>query len=290
MRFPRISLPMLILTARLAGAAGLSVVDGYLWLNGGSIRTDAFELGGALEGNGLMASPYSRLAGRVSPCGRLSSETGSVHFDGAVEFAGTYVCHVNGPEEADRIEATGPVSGSASVSVIKSTNTIPLGLPILQSAPDSAWAGFSLHPGQRPLMRLDSPAPGTLALTDITGDSDGDGLPDWWEYAYYTNRTVALPESDDDDDRSDNWTEQAAGTHPRDPDSVFAIVQAYTDGGHRLMWNSVEGKTYAIYSASSPVSAPTLRQPGIPATPPHNGWTNPAPSPAVQFYQIRVEP
>ena len=65
-----------------------------------------------------------------------------MHFDGAVEFAGTYVCHVNGPEEADRIEATGPVSGSAAVSVIKSTNTIPLGLPILQGAPDSAWAGF----------------------------------------------------------------------------------------------------------------------------------------------------
>lgn len=290
MRFPRVSLPMLILTARLAGAAGLSIPDGYLWLNGGSIRTDAFELGGALEGNGIMASPYSRLAGRVSPCGRISSETGALNFDGSVEFAGAYVCTVNGNEDTDRIQATGPVSGTASLTIIQAPDAIPLARPVLEGSPDSIWTGFSLISVQRPLMRLDSPAPGTLTLTDIVGDSDGDGLPDWWEYAFFTNRTLAVPGTDDDGDRSNNLAELGAGTHPLDPDSVFAIVHANADSGHRLIWNSVAGKTYAIHSAESPTSDFILRHSGIPATPPQNAWTHPAPSPASQFYQIRVEP
>ncbi len=280
---------LLCLAARPAGA-GLTVADGFLWINGDSIRTDSFDLGGALEGNGSLTAPHSRLAGLVSPCGNLSSETGAVRFDGAVEFAGTYVCHVNGPEEADRIEATGPVSGSASVSVIKSTNTIPLGLPVLEGAPDSAWTGFSLHPGQRLWMRLDVPAPGTLAVTDIVGDSDGDGLPDWWEYAYYTNRTLALPGSDDDADRSGNLAEFGAGTHPRDPGSVFALVRADRDGGHLLQWNSVAGKTYAVHAAADLASAFLPLASGIPADAPLNRWTNAAPGQTPVFYQIRVEP
>ncbi len=113
-------------------------------------------------------------------------------------------------------------------------------------------------------------------------------MPDWWEYAYYTNRTAALPGADDDEDRSANLHELGAGTDPRDPDSVFAIVRVDADGGHRLFWNSVAGKTYAIYAVSALGEDFTELAGDLGAEPPTNRWTHADPGPLPLFYQVRI--
>jgi len=45
-------------------------------------------------------------------------------------------------------------------------------------------------------------------------DSDADGLPDWWEFAYFGSTTVAAPGADADSDGATNLQEYQAGTDP----------------------------------------------------------------------------
>lgn len=282
-------LAVLFLAARLA-AAGLAVQSGALRLDGGALRTDALEIGGGatLAGNGTLDVPAAHLQGATAPCGEYPAETGTLAFTGSVQFDGAYLCKVNGDEDVDLVLAAGPISGAAAVAVQKDPAAIPLRQAILSGDAAGDVAGIALDPAQPDDFRLEERPGGTLVLTDLVGDSDDDDLPDWWEYAYYTNRTTALPDADDDEDRSANLHELGAGTDPRDPDSVFAIVRVDADGGHRLFWNSVAGKTYAIYAVSALGEDFTELAGDLGAEPPTNRWTHADPGPLPLFYQVRI--
>ena len=290
MRRLALSLLLLSLAARPA-AAGMAVSSGSLRLHGGSIRTDALDVRGSLEGHGTLAAPSSRLAGVVAPCGDYEGETGTLLFDGAIEFDGAYACTVNGHVDVDLIRATGPVSGTATVQVVKLPAAIPLGQGILEGSPASSFTGFSLPAEQQQLMRLESSAPGQLTLTDLAGDSDSDGLPDWWEFAFYTNRTLALPGDDDDDDRSRNDQEFGAGTDPRNPGSVFALSRIDAGQTPQIQWHSVSGKSYTVQAAASPAGPfDRILATALDATPPLNTWTHSVPVSPSLSYRIAIEP
>jgi hypothetical protein len=54
-----------------------------------------------------------------------------------------------------------------------------------------------------------------FTITAGAPDQDGDGLPDAWETAYYTNNVLADASADDDRDGFSNLQEYRAGTDPR---------------------------------------------------------------------------
>jgi hypothetical protein len=56
-----------------------------------------------------------------------------------------------------------------------------------------------------------------LSLSDV--DSDGDELPDWWEYQFFSHPTDTLPALDWDDDTLSNLMEYGLGTDPTDVDT-----------------------------------------------------------------------
>ena len=290
MRIPHLAIFALAATA-IPALAGLAIQNGTLLLRGGSIQTDTLSVHGTLAGNGVLATSSAHVGGILAPEGEYPEETGTLRFDGEIEFAGTYECTVNGNADVDLVQATDSIYGAASIAVSASPSAIPLEQTILSGAENSNFSAFSIDPGQASAFRLSSPAPGSLALTDLVGDSDSDGLPDYWEFAHYTNRLAAIPSGDDDDDRSDNRSEFAAGTDPRDDRSVFAIVHSGTDGGHTIVWNSVSGKTYAVQAAASITGAfDQALASGLPATPPLNSWTNPLPATFGPFYRIVLDP
>jgi hypothetical protein len=83
-------------------------------------------------------------------------------------------------------------------------------------------------------------------------DTDGDGLPDWWESLYFGNPTNALAQA-----RAANGFSNLQcywlGLNPLDPESTFKVqagVQPLT-GYPRITWNSVGGKTYAVEYANN---------------------------------------
>ena len=69
---------------------------------------------------------------------------------------------------------------------------------------------------------------GQFNLVDAwTVDTDGDGLPDGWEYEHFGGFTNAVPDDDADNDGYSNWEHYVSGTNPTNANSYC-----------RLTWNS----------------------------------------------------
>ena len=85
-----------------------------------------------------------------------------------------------------------------------------------------------------------------------TLDSDGDGLPNWWESRFYGNATNALPQG-----RAANGFNNLQcyllGLDPTNPLSTFrAQVSVQTGTGFpQLTWSSVGARTYAVEYANN---------------------------------------
>jgi hypothetical protein len=83
-------------------------------------------------------------------------------------------------------------------------------------------------------------------------DTDGDGLPDWWESRYYGSITNA-PSLGAAANGLNNLQCYWLGLNPANPRSTFkaqAALQPVT-GYPLIVWDSVGGKTYAVQYASS---------------------------------------
>jgi hypothetical protein len=71
----------------------------------------------------------------------------------------------------------------------------------------------------------------------VRADSDGDSLPDGWEYTHFGGATNATAGADPDGDGFNNLQEYLAGTDPRNSASVLAITGIQCDGqGVRVDW------------------------------------------------------
>jgi Tol biopolymer transport system component len=84
------------------------------------------------------------------------------------------------------------------------------------------------------------------------GDSDGDGLPDDWELAYF-NTLDRDGSGDYDGDGQTDRAEFLAGTDPTDANSVFRVItlSPATSGPVRVFWSAVPGKKYRVQFKNS---------------------------------------
>lgn len=124
----------------------------------------------------------------------------------------------------------------------------------------------------------------------VGGDSDGDGLPDWWEQAHFGHPTGASPAADDDHDGFSNLWEFRLGTLPMDAASRFGVVaMESTTNAMTVHWQSTPGKTYRLM-ASSGLTTPDWVQVGEPitATAETTSQVHALPPGAKQFF-YRVE-
>jgi len=79
--------------------------------------------------------------------------------------------------------------------------------------------------------------PRSVGAFEISGDTDNDALPDYWEMSYFTS-LVYQADADPDGDEFNNGDEYAADTDPSNSDSYLAILQFYAmaDDGFVLEW------------------------------------------------------
>jgi hypothetical protein len=87
-----------------------------------------------------------------------------------------------------------------------------------------------------------------------TWDTDGDGLPDWWETQYTLSPTNSVGNQggsgDLDNDGMTNYEEFQAGTNPNDPNSNLEIVSMENNGGSAdVMWQSVTDRNYRVQTS-----------------------------------------
>ncbi len=69
----------------------------------------------------------------------------------------------------------------------------------------------------------------------IVDDTDGDGMPDWWEAKHFGGPTAANPDADPDGDGLTNLQEFQAGTNPNNPDTDG---DGLLDGGNIVVTRS----------------------------------------------------
>ena len=85
-----------------------------------------------------------------------------------------------------------------------------------------------------------------------TQDTDGDGLPDWWESRYYGNITNALPQAAASNGFK-NLQCYWLGLDPNDSGSTFKAQATRQPGTDYpvVRWNSIGGKIYVVEYANS---------------------------------------
>ncbi len=101
-------------------------------------------------------------------------------------------------------------------------------------------------------------AQGNVFTCDTGGvflDTDGDGIPDWWERQYTGDPLALSPSGDNDGDGTVNLDEYLAGLNPLSGASRFEVTgtEAGTDASGRFLkikWQSVSGRRYKIYTNS----------------------------------------
>lgn len=86
-------------------------------------------------------------------------------------------------------------------------------------------------------------------------DTDNDGMPDSWETLYtFLLNNPADADLDADGDGQSNVEEYRAGTHPRDPTSVFRILSIDVEPDRSRLdftWSSVPGRNYTIWHSTN---------------------------------------
>ncbi len=155
----------------------------------------------------------------------------------------------------------------------------------------------------------------TSAVWTVTvlDDNDGDGLPNWWEFAHFGGPTNAVRAEDPDGDQMSNWEEFFAGTDPTNGTSAFNVdvgtaygtnyyEVVYTNDieevvtnrvyeilGELFSWPSATGRIYTIFSSTNlEAGIWGVYEDDIEATPPVNTYTNNGVE-SLEFYRIGVE-
>jgi hypothetical protein len=258
--------------------------------------------GAILSGNGVVDGPAT-IAGIVSP-GNSFVDIGALSFNNTLTFIGgsVYECYAAGDTRVDKVTAGGAVTGVCEARIAKAPGAIPLNQVIVDGGGASDYTAFYTGGTGSTNWGLRMQPISDLLLTDLRGDTDGDGLADWWEALYFGNRTNTDAEADSDYDGIKNRQEYVAETDPQNSHSHFYIYVSdnflSTPGQNPVIcwpspsnrWLNVANKRYAVERATNLTAAFIVAAGDVAATRPENRFTNSWGADVSVFYRVRVQP
>lgn len=151
---------------------------------------------------------------------------------------------------------------------------------VTMNSPCSAGLFFTSH---------DSSTSGTALFDQVSlqpmADADSDGMADSWERDQFATTTASDGSGDFDGDGFADGSEYLAGTEANDASSLLAITELAEE---QLHWQSVDGKTYALWSADSLTGTWELVEDSIVATNSSAAWPV-ATDTDQSFFRIEVQ-
>jgi ubiquitin len=239
------------------------------------------DAGATLAGSGTVAAAAT-VAGTLAPDGTLSFGSTLAFADGAA-----LVSRVTGNESLDTLAVAGTVSGRATVSFVQTAGAIPLGQTLIAGGVSSVYDGIT--PAASNAWAL-AASGDNLLVTDLLGDTDSDGIKDYWAMQYFSARSVDKAVDGDGDGQS-NWAEFIAGTDPTLIGSRLALsaVATVSAGHFEVRWLSAAGRHYTLLKSATLDGTFTPVATGITAQPPENAFTDESATGTAAFYKIRVE-
>ena len=274
-------------------------------ISGGSVQVDSTLAAGAvtvaaastLTGTGTVNAAQTEVSGTVAP-GAAPGAQGVLAFTGDLAFqAGSvYDCNVAAADSVDRLVVAGTVTGPGTVRVINPGGAVPVDQVIINGGPGSGYGDFAVAaPGTTNWGLAENPAT-DLALTRLDGDSDANGLPDWWEWTYFDQLTGNDPDGHGDTDGIPNNEEYAARTDPTDETSYLHLTWIEPNDDDIVMgwasvsspWLNLPDPVYVVEATTNIAAVGYTDLSGeLASTPPENTYTNLAP-PANCFYRVGV--
>ncbi len=122
-----------------------------------------------------------------------------------------------------------------------------------------------------------------------SGDSDGDGMDDDWELAYFS--TLARDgQGDFDGDGKTDLEEFRAGTDPTNSGSILRVLNLSKigSGNATVFWNSVPGKTYRLQSKDTLDATPWQNLPASFTATSETTSALDLSSPSNRFYRVII--
>lgn len=128
-----------------------------------------------------------------------------------------------------------------------------------------------------------------LVLGTALADTDDDGMADSWEQQYFGNLN-ATPDADADGDGVTNLQEYRSGTDPKDPQSLFVLLEISAGPqGVQLLWSSQPNRTYRVLRSATLLASAAafeLVKTGLAATPPVNEFLDTSALNGAQFFYL----
>ena len=193
------------------------------------------------------------------------------------------------------------LSGIAVFKLTCRTNGLPGPWPdgtLLYSGTDTVFPHTELEQGVTYSYRLtaldhagnSSAGAVAQATPSTTADSDGDGMPDWWELQNFGGVTNAVANEDADCDGMNNLEEYIAGTNPASTQAVFRVLAAAPSSHESrvLEWVSATNRYYTIERSTNLTAGFSPIDSWILGTPPLNSYTDAAAPGALSFYRVKV--
>ena len=107
-------------------------------------------------------------------------------------------------------------------------------------------------------------------------DTDGDGLPDYWELLYFGSLAATDGTKDSDSDGMSDYEEYLAGTDPTSNDSALRSCGwwgGYSGPvGYTVQWSSASNRYYTIQWTTSLFTNFVMLATNLPGNPPQNSY------------------
>lgn len=133
---------------------------------------------------------------------------------------------------------------------------------------------------------------GLITLSDRSGSSWGDGIPDSWRLKNFASLSnlLSAASADADGDGVNNYAEFRAGSDPNNKLSKLQLLTApANNGGVRLRWPTGPNRHYVIECSPSIIGAPwTVISPTVVGDGGMAEFLQTNALPAVRFYRVRV--